>query len=240
MFLRRLGLTMEKECGGYIILDRIWIHMVGRCKDLNMDGGAANEFSIVLEVNKAVARHGVHVSIIPDKDGMYIEVLERDVEFVRNTSGYEFGESKMIRLELEQETTKIVVIKERPKEAKDPSREFKLIDRNETVGDPTGKLPLFARGAKFTVNPHLGSIVDIPYSSMQTNTAVQASVVNDKWCLLKITLQAPFFNVQMTSVHNSSGLVLHQMTSDHNRSELGIQDHSNEPSSSKLVPKVVP
>ncbi|GKF83165.1 hypothetical protein Tco_0244821, partial [Tanacetum coccineum] len=30
------------------------------------------------------------------------------------------------------------------------------------------------------------------------------------------------------------------MTSDHNRSELGIQDHSNELSSSKLVPKVVP
>ncbi|GJT82806.1 hypothetical protein Tco_1057148 [Tanacetum coccineum] len=30
------------------------------------------------------------------------------------------------------------------------------------------------------------------------------------------------------------------MTSDHNRSELGIQVHSNEPSSSKLVPKVVP
>ncbi|GKC40038.1 hypothetical protein Tco_1052422 [Tanacetum coccineum] len=35
-------------------------------------------------------------------------------------------------------------------------------------------------------------------------------------------------------------LVLHQMTSDHNRSELKIHDHSNEPSSSKLVPKVVP
>ncbi|GKD89271.1 hypothetical protein Tco_1364778, partial [Tanacetum coccineum] len=52
---------------------------------------------------------------------------------------------------------------------------------------------------------------------------------------------APFLNVQkMTSVHISSGLVLHQMTSDHNRSELGIQDHSNEQSSSKLVPKVVP
>ncbi|GKA17230.1 hypothetical protein Tco_0697067 [Tanacetum coccineum] len=45
---------------------------------------------------------------------------------------------------------------------------------------------------------------------------------------------------QMTSVHISSGLILHQMTSDHNRSELGIYDHSNEPSSSKLVPKVVP
>ncbi|GJS01893.1 hypothetical protein Tco_0318401 [Tanacetum coccineum] len=32
--------------------------------------------------------------------------------------------------------------------------------------------------------------------------------------------------------------VLMAMTSDHNRSELGIHDHSNEPSSSKLVPKV--
>ncbi|GKF98673.1 hypothetical protein Tco_0297456, partial [Tanacetum coccineum] len=51
---------------------------------------------------------------------------------------------------------------------------------------------------------------------------------------------APFLNVQMTFVHISSGLVLHQMTSDHNRSELEIHDHSNEPSSSKLVPKVVP
>ncbi|GJT96823.1 hypothetical protein Tco_1092341 [Tanacetum coccineum] len=35
-------------------------------------------------------------------------------------------------------------------------------------------------------------------------------------------------------------LVLYQMTSDHNRLELGIHDHNNEPSSSKLVPKVVP
>ncbi|GKC91525.1 hypothetical protein Tco_1152174 [Tanacetum coccineum] len=87
------------------------------------------------------------------------------------------------------------------------------------------------------------------------STEVQASVVNVKWCLLKITLQAPFLNVQMTFEHNSSslghqclktsvyissGLVLHQMTSDHNRSELRIHDHHNEPSSSKLVPKVVP
>ncbi|GJS78649.1 hypothetical protein Tco_0728530 [Tanacetum coccineum] len=30
------------------------------------------------------------------------------------------------------------------------------------------------------------------------------------------------------------------MTSDHNSSEIEIHDHSNEPSSSKLVPKVVP
>ncbi|GKC37074.1 hypothetical protein Tco_1049458 [Tanacetum coccineum] len=75
-----------------------------------------------------------------------------------------------------------------------------------------------------------------------------------KWCPLKITLQAPFLNVQrclitadqasvfmaMTFEQRNSTLVLHQMTSDHNRSELGIYDHSNEPSSSKLIPKVVP
>ncbi|GJT09543.1 hypothetical protein Tco_0856585 [Tanacetum coccineum] len=52
--------------------------------------------------------------------------------------------------------------------------------------------------------------------------------------------QASVLNVQMTFEQRSSSLVLHQMTSDHNRSELGIQVHSNEQSSSKLVPKVVP
>ncbi|GJW05853.1 hypothetical protein Tco_1568276 [Tanacetum coccineum] len=51
--------------------------------------------------------------------------------------------------------------------------------------------------------------------------------------------------LMVSAENNTSGpvpqcLVLHQMTSDHNRSELGIQDHSNEQSSSKLVPKVVP
>ncbi|GJV25976.1 hypothetical protein Tco_1378671 [Tanacetum coccineum] len=53
--------------------------------------------------------------------------------------------------------------------------------------------------------------------------------------MIKLCLMA------MTSDSKSdSGLVLHQMTSDHNRSELGIYDHSNEPLSSKLVPKVIP
>ncbi|GKB12867.1 hypothetical protein Tco_0846790 [Tanacetum coccineum] len=51
--------------------------------------------------------------------------------------------------------------------------------------------------------------------------------------------QASVF-MAMTFEQRSSSLVLHQITSDHNRSELGIHDHSNEPSSSKMVPKVVP
>ncbi|GJW72178.1 hypothetical protein Tco_0129095 [Tanacetum coccineum] len=41
-------------------------------------------------------------------------------------------------------------------------------------------------------------------------------------------------------VPECSSLVIHQMTSDHNRSELKIQVYSNEQSSSKLVPKIVP
>ncbi|GKC00316.1 hypothetical protein Tco_0986452 [Tanacetum coccineum] len=39
---------------------------------------------------------------------------------------------------------------------------------------------------------------------------------------------------------NSGPMHQLQMTSNHNRSELGIQDHNNEPSSSKLVPNVSP
>ncbi|GKF88352.1 hypothetical protein Tco_0259229, partial [Tanacetum coccineum] len=51
-----------------------------------------------------------------------------------------------------------------------------------------------------------------------------------------------FKEMSETSVaNNSSGLAPpRQMTSDHNSSELGIHDHNNELSRSKLVPKVVP
>ncbi|GJW76027.1 hypothetical protein Tco_0137709 [Tanacetum coccineum] len=92
---------------------------------------------------------------------------------------------------------------------------------------PTGKLFNSCTG-KVDSEPTHVSIVDIPHihASKQTlglSAADQASVF-----------------MAMMYVHISSGLVLHQMTSDHNRSELGIHDHSNEPSSSKLVPKVVP
>ncbi|GJV00509.1 hypothetical protein Tco_1329779 [Tanacetum coccineum] len=108
---------------------------------------------------------------------------------------------------------------------------------------PTGKSLNSCKG-KVESEPTHGSNVDIPHIHACKQTlglsAVQTSHHNDKWCLLKITLQAPFLNDQMTSVHISSGLVLHQMTSDYNRPELGIHDHSNEQSSSKLVSRVVP
>ncbi|GKF44052.1 hypothetical protein Tco_0130604 [Tanacetum coccineum] len=74
--------------------------------------------------------------------------------------------------------------------------------------------------------------------SAENNTLVPASFLNVQRRLIAAD-QASVF-MEMISVYISSGLVLHQMTSDHNRSELGIQDHSNEQTSSKLVPKVVP
>ncbi|GJS56268.1 zinc finger, CCHC-type containing protein [Tanacetum coccineum] len=92
---------------------------------------------------------------------------------------------------------------------------------------PTGKL-LNSCTSKVESEPTHGSNVDIYHihackQTLGLSAADQASVF-----------------MAMMSVHISSGLVLHQMTSDHNRSELGIQDHSNEQSSSKLVPKVFP
>ncbi|GJS06447.1 hypothetical protein Tco_0363243 [Tanacetum coccineum] len=58
-------------------------------------------------------------------------------------------------------------------------------------------------------------------------------------CLKMLRADQASVFMAMTFEQRSSSLVLHQMTSDHNRSELRIQDHSNEQSSSKLVPKVV-
>ncbi|GKF72385.1 hypothetical protein Tco_0208499, partial [Tanacetum coccineum] len=51
---------------------------------------------------------------------------------------------------------------------------------------------------------------------------------------------APFLNVKRRLIAADQASVFMAMTSDHNRSELGIHDHSNEHTSSMLVPKVVP
>ncbi|GJZ45102.1 hypothetical protein Tco_0592698 [Tanacetum coccineum] len=74
---------------------------------------------------------------------------------------------------------------------------------------------------------------DARYNEKQENLRVWPRSSMFKRCLIA-TDQASVF-MAMMSVHISLGLVLHQMTYDHNRSELGIQDHSNEQSSSKLI-----
>ncbi|GJS02353.1 hypothetical protein Tco_0318861 [Tanacetum coccineum] len=134
---------------------------------------------------------------------------------------------------------------------------------------PTGKLFNSCTG-KVDSEPAHGSIVDIPHihackqtlglsagtsfnGQKQQRIDLNADALhNEKQENLRVWPRSSMFKrrliaadqasvfMAMMSVHISSGLVLHQMTSDHNRSELGIQDHNNEQSSSKLVPKVVP
>ncbi|GJV51441.1 hypothetical protein Tco_1447182 [Tanacetum coccineum] len=137
------------------------------------------------------------------------------------------------------------------------------------VGFQTGKLLNSAQG-KGENDPHMVQIVDIPHihASKQTlglsagisfNGQKQQKIdlnadalYNEKQKNVKVWPCSSMFKIRlitpdqasvfmaMTFEQRSSSLVLHQMTSNHNRSELGIQDHSNEQSSSKLVPRVVP
>ncbi|GJX25059.1 hypothetical protein Tco_0231355 [Tanacetum coccineum] len=54
-----------------------------------------------------------------------------------------------------------------------------------------------------------------------------------------MSVQARYLQCSMTSVKSVPAHFFIKWTSDHKRSELGIHDHSNEQSSSKLVPKVL-
>ncbi|GKF45296.1 hypothetical protein Tco_0131848 [Tanacetum coccineum] len=121
---------------------------------------------------------------------------------------------------------------------------------------PTGKL-LNSCMDKVENEPTHGSDVDIPHIHAYKHTlglSAGTSFNGQKQQRIDITADALYnekqenlrvwllkFLISKKPVPECrSGLVLHQMTSDHNRSELGIQDHSNEQSSSKLVSKVVP
>ncbi|GJW34801.1 hypothetical protein Tco_0057721 [Tanacetum coccineum] len=111
---------------------------------------------------------------------------------------------------------------------------------------PTGKIFAFSTN-KVDSEPPNGSIVDIPHihaceQTLGLSAETSARMVSQKmsyikWRLLKITLQAPFLNVQMMSDHNSSDLApQRQMVSAENNTSgpyNSDQDHSNEQSSSK-------
>ncbi|GJX00491.1 hypothetical protein Tco_0184404 [Tanacetum coccineum] len=106
---------------------------------------------------------------------------------------------------------------------------------------PTGKLLNSCTG-KVENEPTHGSNVDIPHiHACKQTLGLSAGTSFNGQKQQRIDLNADaLYNEKQENLRVCSGLVLHQMTSDHNRSELGIHDHSNEQSSSKLVPKVVP
>ncbi|GKD85705.1 hypothetical protein Tco_1356859, partial [Tanacetum coccineum] len=107
-------------------------------------------------------------------------------------------------------------------------------------------------GYKWTQKPLRTKKIWMPKirkDDVSTSISLTIDIVSRITNVLKISnsLGSNLSNVPSSSnsladctTHPIHCLVLHQMTSDHNRSELGIQDHSNEQSSSKLVPKVVP
>ncbi|GJW29826.1 hypothetical protein Tco_0046701 [Tanacetum coccineum] len=122
---------------------------------------------------------------------------------------------------------------------------------------PTGKIFAFSTN-KVDSEPPNGSKEDIT-NQCESEQALDVSadaLYNEKQENLRVWPRSSMFKrrliaadqasvLMVSAENNTSGpvpqcLVLHQMTSDHNRSELGIQDHNNEQSSSKLVPKVVP
>ncbi|GKF14414.1 hypothetical protein Tco_0055876 [Tanacetum coccineum] len=114
---------------------------------------------------------------------------------------------------------------------------------------PTGKL-FNSCTSKVESEPTHGSNVNIHHihackQTLGLSAETSARMVSQKmsyikWRLQKITLQALFLNDSRCLIVADQASVFMAMTSDHNRSKLEIHDHSNEPSSSKLVPKVVP
>ncbi|GKB27426.1 hypothetical protein Tco_0866827 [Tanacetum coccineum] len=106
-------------------------------------------------------------------------------------------------------------------------------DRHFSCFQQTGKI-FTSITTKVDSEPLNGSKEDIT-NQCESEQALDVSAGT----LLSTADQALVF-MAMTFEQRSSSLVLYQMTSDHNCSELEIQDHSNEQSSSKLVPKVVP
>ncbi|GJU36813.1 hypothetical protein Tco_1185167 [Tanacetum coccineum] len=106
---------------------------------------------------------------------------------------------------------------------------------------PIGKLLNSCTGKVESESTH-GSNVDIPHiHACKQTLGLSAGTSFNGQKQQRIDLNADaLYNVKQENLRVCSGLVLHQMTSDHNRSELGILVHSNEQSSSKLVPKVVP
>ncbi|GJX44907.1 hypothetical protein Tco_0261583 [Tanacetum coccineum] len=117
---------------------------------------------------------------------------------------------------------------------------------------PTGKIFTSSTTNKVDSEPPNGSkeditnrceseqALDVSADISENRASRNFNLMIIKWRLLKITLQAPFLNVQMTFEHSSSSLG-HQclMMSDHNSSDLAPQrqEMSVENVSSGLVPQ---
>ncbi|GJY83159.1 ribonuclease H-like domain-containing protein [Tanacetum coccineum] len=136
--LHGLDQQMEKEGESLYFMDRIWVPLVGGVRTVIMDGSTTSYSTLEdysterlakIYIDEIVARHGVLVSIISDRDGLFASRCWQTVQKALGTRSpvlwAEIGESSLIRPELVQETTdKVVLIKEKLKAARDHQKSY--------------------------------------------------------------------------------------------------------------------
>ncbi|GJQ97265.1 hypothetical protein Tco_0008404 [Tanacetum coccineum] len=171
------------------------------------------------------------------EDFEYVESLKNEIDELESEKA---GFSNIYDLLLEECVFKDVIITKKPKEVpisvSKPKRKtnktvatphMKTVASNTTIQKPKSYFKELYENTNKAWKWWIEKKCPLDYKWIQT-TPSRPSL---KWK----AMGRIFSNVRLRS-----SLVLHQMTSAHNRSELGIHDHNNEPSSSKLVPKVVP
>ncbi|GKF66156.1 retrotransposon protein, putative, ty3-gypsy subclass [Tanacetum coccineum] len=115
-FVTKLPRTSSGHDTIWVIMDRLTksAHFLPMCEDYKIDRLAR------LYLNEIVARHGVSISIISDRDSRFTSRFWQSMQEALGTSlDMKFGEGHLIGPELVQETTKnISKIKDRLKAAR--------------------------------------------------------------------------------------------------------------------------
>nr|GEX43957.1 putative reverse transcriptase domain-containing protein [Tanacetum cinerariifolium] len=132
--LKGLDKQLErKEDGGLYLAEQIWVPVYGNLRTLIMNEAHATR----LYINENIARHGVPVSIISDRDSHFTSRfwnslqkalgtrLDLSIAYHPETYGQKVGEGKLLGPEIVQETTdKIVQIKERLKVTRERQKSY--------------------------------------------------------------------------------------------------------------------
>ncbi|GJU11919.1 putative reverse transcriptase domain-containing protein [Tanacetum coccineum] len=192
-FVTKLPRTSSGHDTIWVIVDRLTksAHFLPMREDYKMERLAR------LYLNKIVARHGVPILIISDRDSRFTSSYHSSVRCAPFKALYgrkcrspimwaEVGEGQLIGPELVQETTeKISQIKDRLKVAR---------DRQKSYADKRRK-PL-----EFSVVGHVAYRLDLPEELNGVHDTFQVS--NLKKCLADLTLQLPLDEIRVDAKLN--------------------------------------